>query len=149
MWRTYRWRRLQPIGSTTQAFNRHSVAPWQVAGKSNLGVRGSRDIQIERKRAGIMRMTFLACAAAASFSISAIAVPTTAHADRSGAVAAGVIGGLALGAMIGAAAANNGPYYPYAPPAAYYGPGSPGCYWQSQRVWNGFMWRRTRIYVCY
>ena len=86
--------------------------------------------------------------AAASLAVAILAMPTSAKADNSGAVAAGVIGGLAVGAMIGsAAAANNGPYYQPAP--AYYGPGSPGCYWQRQRVWDGFAWRMTRVRVCY
>ena len=66
-----------------------------------------------------MRKTLVACAAAC-LAVAALAMPTSAQADNSGAVAAGVIGGLAVGAMIGsAAAANNGPYYPPAP--AYYG----------------------------
>jgi hypothetical protein len=97
----------------------------------------------------LMRKSFV-FATLFAFVAAAIVAPTSARADRSGAVAAGVIGGLAVGAMLGSAAAANGPYYPYyAPPAAYYGPGSPGCYWQRQRVWDGFQWRRTRIYVCY
>ena len=93
-----------------------------------------------------MRKTFVAYVAAASFAIAVTATPTSAR-DNSGAVAAGVIGGLAVGAMIGsAAAANNGPYYRPAP--AYYGPGSPGCYWTRQRVWDGYTWQRTRVRVC-
>jgi hypothetical protein len=90
---------------------------------------------------------------AAAFCIGAvlIAMPTGAQADRRGAVAAGVIGGLAAGAIIGSAIANsNTPYGAYeAPSAPYYGPGSPGCYWHWQRVWDGFMWRRQRVYMCY
>jgi hypothetical protein len=94
-----------------------------------------------------MTKTFVAYAAAASLAVVALAAPTSAQADNSGAVAAGVIGGLAVGAMIGSAAAgNNGPSYQPAP--AYYGPGYPGCYWQRQRVWDGFGWRWTRVRVC-
>lgn len=76
--------------------------------------------------------------------------------DRRGAVAAGVIGGLAAGAIIGSAIANSNGYGAYdgygtyyAPPVAYYGPGSPGCYWHWQRVWDGYMWRQQRVYMCY
>jgi len=47
------------------------------------------------------------------------------HRSNSGAVAAGVIGGLALGAMLGAAAASAPP----PPPPAYYGPGYANSDW--------------------
>ena len=91
-----------------------------------------------------MTKTSIFCAAVASVAVAMLAAPTGARADNSGAVAAGVIGGLAVGAMIGsAAAANNGPYYQPAP--AYYGP---SCYWARQRVWDGFAWRWTRMRVC-
>ncbi len=99
-----------------------------------------------------MKKTLFAYAAAASLAIEVLAAPTSAQARDNGAVAAGVIGGLAVGAMIGsAAAANNGPNYRPAP--AYYGPGYygqgyPGCYWQRQRAWDGFGWRWTRVRVC-
>ena len=93
-----------------------------------------------------MKRTFVLCAAAC-LAIAALVMPTSAKAENSSAVAAGVIGGLAIGAMIGsAAAANNSPYNQPAP--AYYGPGSPGCYWARQRVWDGYYWRKTRIRVC-
>ncbi len=99
-----------------------------------------------------MTKTLIAYAAAASLAIAATLAPTSAQADNSGAVAAGVIGGLAVGTMIGSAAArNNGPYYQPAPAyygAGYYGPGYPGCYLQRQRVWDGFGWRWTRVRVC-
>ena len=88
---------------------------------------------------------------ATCLAVAASAMPTSAR-DNSGAVAAGVLGGLAVGAMVGSAAANNGPYYngPYYQPAPayYYGPGGYGCYWQRQRVWDGFGWRFTRVRVC-
>ena len=87
--------------------------------------------------------TLVAFAAALGLGVAVMAMTTSAQADNSGAVAAGVIGGLAVGTMIGAAAANNGPYYQPAP--AYYGP---SCYWMRQRVWDGFSWRWTRVRVC-
>lgn len=93
-----------------------------------------------------MKRTLILCAAAC-LAVAALALPTSAKADNSAAVAAGVIGGLAIGAAIGsAAAANNGPVYQ--PAQAYYGPGSPGCYWARQRVWDGYTWRKTRVWVC-
>jgi len=91
-----------------------------------------------------MRKTLVAFAAALSLAAAVVAMPKSAQADNNGAVAAGVIGGLAVGAMIGsAAAANNGPYYQPAP--VYYGP---PCHWARQRVWDGFGWRWTRVRVC-
>ena len=98
-----------------------------------------------------MKKTFVLYAATC-LAVAASVMPTSAR-DNSGAVAAGVIGGLAVGAMMGsAAAANNGPYYGgyngpyyYQPAPAYYGP---ACYWQRQRVWDGFGWRWSRVRVC-
>ena len=59
-----------------------------------------------------------------------------------GAVAAGVVGGLALGAL----AAR--PYY-YGPPGYYaYGDG-PDCYITRRRVWvEGYGWTLRRVTVC-
>jgi hypothetical protein len=98
-----------------------------------------------------MKRVFVSCAAAC-LAIAALALPTSAQAGDGGAVAAGVIGGLAIGAMMGSAAANNAPYYGgyngpyyYQPAPAYYGP---SCYWQRQRVWDGFGWRWSRVRVC-
>jgi hypothetical protein len=109
-----------------------------------------------------MTKTLLAYAAAASLAVSTMLTPTSAQADDRGAVAAGVLGGLAVGTMIGSAAArNNGPYYRPAPAyygsgyygsgyygAGYYGPSYPDCYWQRQRVWDGYGWRLGRVRVC-
>ena len=65
------------------------------------------------------------------------------------------IGGLAVGAMVGAAAAQ--PRY-YAPPPAYvaepapvYVAPGPRCYWtRGEPTWDGYrgMWVRPRIQVC-
>ena len=80
-----------------------------------------------------MTRTLTAIAVAATLGLAAVAAPQQAEA-RDGAVAAGVIGGLAAGAIIGAAAANNG----YYGGPAYYGPGpvyyGPACYWTHERV---------------
>ncbi len=94
-----------------------------------------------------MKKTLIALAAAATIAIGAVAAPQPAQA-RHGAIAAGVIGGLAAGALIGAAAANGpyygpGPYY-YSPAPAYYG----GCYWTRHRVWTDYGWRWARVRVC-
>jgi hypothetical protein len=63
-------------------------------------------------------------------------------------VAAGIIGGLAAGAIIGSAA--NGGYYGYGP--AYYGGPyyayGPSCWWSRERVWGPYGWRWHRVRVC-
>jgi len=91
--------------------------------------------------------TLTALAAAATLGLAAIATPQPAEA-RGGAIAAGIIGGLADGAIIGSAV--HGPYYGYGPgyyatAPAYYGG---GCYWTRQRVWDGWGWRFRRVRVC-
>lgn len=64
-----------------------------------------------------------------------------------GAVAAGVIGGVALGAL---AAGAYRPYYRPAP--AYVDPDPvyyrPACHWEGRRVWDGWGWRLQRVRVC-
>jgi hypothetical protein len=93
-----------------------------------------------------MMKTFTGIAAAAALAITAVAMPQPAQARHGGAVAAGVIGGLAAGAIIGSAVANSPRYgYAYAPGPVYYGP---GCYWTRERYWNGWRWRSHRIRVC-
>jgi hypothetical protein len=65
-----------------------------------------------------------------------------------GAVAAGVIGGLAVGGMLGAAAAQPR----YAPAPVYVAPPPAGpCYWtRGEPVWDGYrgVWVRPRVQVC-
>jgi hypothetical protein len=96
-----------------------------------------------------MKKTLIALAAAATLALATVANPQPAEA-RHGAIAAGVIGGLAAGALIGAAVAN-GPYY-YGPGPYYYAPGpvyyGPPCYWVRERYWNGYRWRSHRVRVC-
>jgi hypothetical protein len=98
--------------------------------------------------------TLTALTAAAALVVAAVATPQQAEArGRGGAVAAGVIGGIALGAIIGGIASQNN-YY--GRPAYGYGPGyGPGpvyyggaCYWQRERVWDGYGWRLRRVRVC-
>ena len=98
-----------------------------------------------------MTRTLTAIAAAGALAIAGLAAPQSAEARGGGAVAAGVIGGLAAGAIVGSAIAN-GPYY-YGPgPYAYYGPGpvayGPGCWWSHRRFWDGYGWRVHRVRVC-
>lgn len=96
-----------------------------------------------------MTKTLTAIAVAATLGFASIVVPQHAEA-RGGRIAAGVIGGLAAGALLGAAVAH-GPYY-YGPPGYYYGPGpvyyGPHCWWQRDRFWDGYGWRIRRVRVC-
>jgi hypothetical protein len=92
--------------------------------------------------------TLTALAAAATIAVAAVATPQPAQA-RGGAVAAGIIGGLAVGALIGAAANNGyygyGPGYYYAPRPVYYGE---GCYISHRRFWDGWGWHYRSVRVC-
>jgi hypothetical protein len=96
-----------------------------------------------------MRKILTVTAAAAALALATVAAPQQAEAGHSH-VAGAIIGGLAVGALIGAAAANGGYYY--APGPYYYAPGpyyyGPECYWTRQRVWNGYGWYTRRIRVC-
>ena len=108
-----------------------------------------------------MHKSLVSLAAAAVLGLAAVATP--AKADCIGcAVGAGILGGVAAGAIIGSAIANSPPppppayYYPPPPPAAVVypapGPGyaavAPGCYWGKRQVWvegYGYRWRTVQI----
>jgi hypothetical protein len=106
-----------------------------------------------------MHKSLIGLAAAASLGLAALAVPGTANAGCYGcAVGAGVLGGVAAGAIIGSAIANNPPPPPpgyYAPPppgyypAAGYAQLAPGCYWGRRRVWvEGYGYQVRTVQVC-
>ena len=66
---------------------------------------------------------------------------------ENGQVAAGIIGGLAAGTLLGATVAQ--PRY-YAPEPVYVVP-PPSCYWtRGEPIWDDYqgVWRRPRIRVC-
>jgi hypothetical protein len=110
-----------------------------------------------------MHKSLIALVGAAGIGVAAVAAPAPANAGCYGcAVGAGIIGGVAAGAIIGSAIANSPspppPYYypPPPPPAAVYypapGPGyaalAPGCYWGKRQVWvegYGYRWRTVQI----
>jgi len=89
-----------------------------------------------------MKKSVTAIAVAATLVLATLAVPQQAEA-RGGRVAAGIIGGLAVGTLLGMAAANGGYYYD--PPRYYY---RPRCEWRYERYWNGWRWRSHRVRVC-
>jgi hypothetical protein len=93
--------------------------------------------------------------ALAAVALSAAVLPGTAEARCRGcAVGAGVVGGLALGAIIGSSIANSQPRYvepAYGPPPVYYAPEyveGPVCHIERQRFWDGYGWRHRRVEVC-
>lgn len=104
-----------------------------------------------------MRKAAMALAAAVVLSGTMTTVPTPAHADG-GRITAGVVGGLAAGALLGAAIAGPRPYYAPAPvyvePApVYVAPPPPPvrCYWsRGEPVWDEWRgaWVRPRVQVC-
>src|SRR5215470_17578739 len=85
-----------------------------------------------------------------------LGAPIQARAEN-GQVAAGILGGLAAGALIGSAVRPAPPppayYYPapaYAPPPAYVAP-APSCYYTpGQPVWDSFrgVWVRPSVQIC-
>jgi hypothetical protein len=92
-----------------------------------------------------MKTSLLALATAGTIAAAAIAAPTAADARCRGCgVAAGVLGGLAAGAIIGSAVANNPP----PPPRVYYVDPEPVCHFERRRVWlegYGYHWRRVEV----
>ncbi len=105
-----------------------------------------------------MHKSLIGLAAAGAVGLATLAGPSTANAGCYGcAVGAGIIGGVAAGAIIGSAIANSPPppaYYPPPPPAAYYPPPgyaqlAPGCYWAKRQVWvDGYGYRWRTVQVC-
>jgi len=99
-----------------------------------------------------MKKTLLTLAAAASVGIVALGAPRTAQAHCVGcAVGAGVLGGLAAGAIIGSAVAAPPSYYAPGASYGYYDPPGPGCYYTRQPVWDPYIgaYRRgPRMLVC-
>ena len=102
-----------------------------------------------------MRNVIIALAAAG---IQAAALPSPAQANCNGCgVAAGVVGGLAAGAIVGSAIANSRPVYVepgpvyVAPPPVYAVPppyDGPICHTERQQVWDGYAYRTRRVQVC-
>jgi hypothetical protein len=107
-----------------------------------------------------MKKAILAIAAAATLAIGMIGTPQQAEARCHGCgVGAGIIGGLAAGAIIGGAIANSGPraYGPAPGYVVYEGYGAPypaecpGGYWARRPLRDGYGtvvgWSRPR-FVC-
>jgi len=99
-----------------------------------------------------MNRLTVACATAVTVAVLAVAAPHQARAG-SGDVAAGLLGGFAVGAFVGSVLGAP-PVYVAPPPPVYVAPapiyaGPPPCYWTRGRaVWDGYRWVRPRIQVC-
>jgi|SRR5215467_5248788 len=98
-----------------------------------------------------MRRLSSVLAVTATIGALAASAPDSARADN-GRITAGVIGGLAVGTLLGATAAPR-PYY--APAPVYVEPEpiyvAPSCYWTLGRpVWDDWrgVWYRPRVRVC-
>lgn len=78
------------------------------------------------------------------------AVSAPAQAQDGGAVAAGLLGGLAIGAIAGSAIASAPPPPPgYGYYAPVYAAPPPRCWFEPQQVWNGYAYVVERVRVCY
>jgi hypothetical protein len=108
-----------------------------------------------------MKSTMFALAAAALMAV-ALLFQAQAHCRGCG-VAAGVVGGLAAGAIIGSAIASQPPIYGEAPvydavpPAVAPPPGDPdspdyidgtSCHIERQQVWDGTRYRPRDVEMC-
>ena len=107
-----------------------------------------------------MHKSLITLVSAASIGGITFTVPGTANAGCYGcAVGAGILGGIAAGAIVGSAIANSPPpppppgYYPPPPAAAYppppaYAQLAPGCHWGHRAVWvegYGYQWRTVPV----
>lgn len=117
-----------------------------------------------------MHKSLIGIVAATGLGLASVAAPSTANAYCVGcAVGAGILGGVAAGAIVGSAIANSPPpppaYYP-PPPGPYYGPPPgayapppvayaqlppppAGCHWGRRRVWvEGAGYQFQPVPVC-
>jgi hypothetical protein len=81
--------------------------------------------------------------------VTLMAASPPVHAGDGGAIAAGILGGTALGVLAGAAIA--GAPSPPPPPVYYapvYAPPPPRCWFEPQQVWNGYAYVIQRVRVC-
>jgi hypothetical protein len=90
-----------------------------------------------------MKKTLATLALGATVAIGAVASPTVADARwHHGFPVGPVVGGLAAGAILGAALAPR----VYYEPVVYAGP---SCYVRRERIWDGWRWRIRHIEECY
>jgi hypothetical protein len=95
-----------------------------------------------------MKKTLITLAVGATVAIGTVLSPTAADArwGHRGFPVAPVVGGLAAGALLGAALSQPRRYYSYAYEPVYFGS---ECYVRRERIWDGWGWRVRRIEDCY
>jgi hypothetical protein len=102
-----------------------------------------------------MRNAIISLAAAGTLA-AALPSPAQAYCNGCG-VAAGVVGGLAAGAIVGSAIAGSrppvyvepAPVYAVPPPVYVEPPAyAPVCHTERQQVWDGYAYRMRRVEVC-
>lgn len=101
--------------------------------------------------------TTAATLAAATLIATLAANPAPAEARGRGDAVAGLLGGFAIGAIVGSVLAPPPPVYYYGPPPPppprrwaprYYGP-EPVCYTVERQVWvEGWGWRPSPVTIC-
>ena len=135
----------------------NSMTTRQSLTNANAGWVPSRYIQIAagsvlgwietKKWSRVMKKTLVTLAIGATVTIGVVTSPTPADARwRHGFPVAPVVGGLAAGALLGAALAAPRPYYGYAYEPVYFGP---RCYVRRERFWDGWGWHVRRVEDCY
>lgn len=87
----------------------------------------------------------LVCAILIVLAAFSLSVPVRAE---NGNIAAGVVGGLIGGALIGGAIASRPPPPAYYVPAPVYIEDPPPCRWARERFWDGYGWQYRRVQVC-
>jgi hypothetical protein len=98
-----------------------------------------------KKRRVVMKKAMTTLVVGVAVAFGAAAIPTTADARwHRGFPIAPVVGGLAAGALVGAALAAPRPYYWREP--VYY---APACRIRTDRIWDGWGWRVRRVEDCY
>jgi hypothetical protein len=107
-----------------------------------------KTLSIRRSGDRVMKKALVTLALGATVTIGAVASPTTADARwHRGFPVAPIVGGLAAGAILGAALAAPRPYYDaYAYEPVYFGP---RCYVRRERFWDGWRWHVHRVEDCY
>jgi hypothetical protein len=98
-----------------------------------------------------MKKNLITIAVATTVAMGAAISPTAAQARwHHGFPVAPVVGGLAAGALLGAAIAAPhyypAPHYYYGYEPVYYGP---SCIVRRERIWDGWGWRVRRVEDCY
>ncbi len=104
-----------------------------------------------------MKKIWMACGLGAAVVMAPVSMDVAVAGDRGGAVAAGVIGGMALGALAAGAmrpAYEAEPIYVDPPPRrVYMRPpptvyADPECYLERRRVWDGYAYTMRSVRVC-